>query len=276
MGYPLSILIGLLFFGALYILLGKKRTTREYIAFGVGVAAVVPLLDGGTTLVQESARLQDGAIVAGVVTGKLSSTGADGTRTIGRQRWGRPSPTINTIHGFRAHEMLARWIVTGSRHAWVVEYRYPCGNGSGCVNREFVDRALWSRVEVGQVVNVRTAKGLDDSGRLGENPMLAIGAVKFAIGAAIAFAAAALSGWRSPRRRKCATVPAVIMSVEPIQLGERVHWKVGYAYFAPDGTAYQRADEVYVPGLKPGDDCLAVYPVDAPDLGTLKPQPRAS
>jgi hypothetical protein len=275
--YPLSILAFLLLLGAVYVLIGRKRTPREYVGFALGFAAVLPLLDGSLTLVQESARLQDGVVVPGVVTGKLSSTGAEGTRTIGRRRRWRRSPTINTITGFRAHEMLARWIVFGSRHAWVVEYRYPCELPRGCSEREFVSGALWSELHEGEVVNVRAAKGLAGSGRLGENSMLAIGLAEFGIGAVIALVAAAVSGrWTWRRRRKYVAVPAVVTSVEPIQAGDKVHWRVGYAYFAADGVAYQCADDVYVPGLKPGDDGTAVYPSESPDLGTFRWEARAS
>lgn len=34
-------------------------------------------------------------------------------------------------------------------------------------------------------------------------------------------------------------------------------------------------DEAYVPGVKPGDDCTAVYPVDNPELGALRLTDRA-
>jgi hypothetical protein len=271
--YLISVLTGLLFLGAVYVLLDKNRTTREYVAFIIAVIAVLPLLAGATTLIQESARLQYGSIVSGVVTGKLSSTGEGGTRTIGRRRKSGRPPTINTINGFRIHEVLARWIVTGSPDAWVVEYQYPCG-GKSCWQREFVDHALWTQIATGQAINVRVAKGQPDSGRLGENPQMVLGAVTFGIGAGIGLVAYLVPGGRT-RRRKYATAPAVIMSVEALGSGERTRWKVGYAYFAPNGTAYQCTDEVYVPGLKPGDDCEAVYPVDAPDAGTLRWHPQA-
>lgn len=271
----------ILFFVGMYYLMGRNRTRGQMAACALLAAAALPLLDGAFLLVREVGRFEDGRVSPGVVLGRLSTTGEDGTRTIGGPRYTRVRrrslPWLKTIDGFRYHDVLARVLLTGSKHAWVVEYRYPCAEVSGgCFQRDFVSHALWSRLREGQMVNVRTAKGLWDSGRLDENPMWGTAFAMLGPGGALVLAAAFASGRWTFRRRRFVTAPAVVTSVDPVEVGGKVQWRVGYAYFAADGTAHQRADEVYVPGLKPGDDCTAVYPADSPDLGTLHLAPRAA
>jgi hypothetical protein len=140
-----------------------------------------------------------------------------------------------------------------------------------------VSHDLWTQLQVGERVNVRRAKYQNDQGRLSQNPMWKTGAVKFAMGGSLGLLAAlSIRGWRLPRRRKYRTAEAVITSVEAMTVGGKMQWRVGYAYFSADGIARQCEDEVYVPGLKSGDACTAVYPLDRPDLGTLDPTSRAA
>ena len=90
------------------------------------------------------------------------------------------------------------------------------------------------------------------------------------IGALLVLVAGFLSGrlrWATP---KYITVPGIVTSVEPIPAGGKVHWRIAFAYFSPDGVAYESLDEVYVAGLQPGDSCTVVYPPEQPDLGTLR------
>ena len=270
----------LLLMFALYFLLGKKRSGREYMAFALAVLAAMPAMDGLDILYKEQERQARGVVLAGVVVEKLSSTGAGGTRTIGdgyglippgRYRVRRrPLPTVLTSDGFSFSDKLARQVLTGSIDAWVISYRYPC-DGRTCWMQEVVSRELWSKLQPGSPVSVRRARDTSDEGRLNENPMSPTGYVKVLLGILVGGIAAIVSGWR-PRlpRRRFVTVPAVILSVEPVNAGGKQHWRVGYAYFSPDGTACECSDEVYVGDLRPGDKRTAVYPADHPHLGTLQ------
>jgi hypothetical protein len=134
-----------------------------------------------------------------------------------------------------------------------------------------VGHALWSDLQVGQTVNVRTANGQNGSGRLDGNPPWTTALARLAIGGTLALLAGVVSGRLTRRRRQFVTAPAVVTSVEPVVGGGGGgHWRVGFAYLAPDGSARESEDEVYVSGVRPGDSCTAVYPPDRPDLGTLR------
>lgn len=267
--YLVSIATFILLAGAFYVLIGKKRTGGEAVAFVLAIASAFPLLEGAYLLVKESGRLQDGRVAPGVVVSKLSSTGAEGSRTIGRgRRWSRRRYTINTINGFRLDDVLARWILTGSRQAWVIDYRYPCGSAT-CWMRDFVSQALWSELRVGQMVNVRAAKGLADTGRLDENPMWSTALVKAGIGGTGILAAAVISGRWPRRRRKLLQAQAIVTAVVPARTGGN-GFRVEFSYVSADGEVRESVDEIYVPGLKPGDECTAIYPPERPDLGSLQ------
>jgi hypothetical protein len=269
-----------LFIGAAYFMIGRRITRAQGMAVGLVILAAFPLIDGGLLAVREYGRLEHGLVAPGVVTGKLSTMGEDGTRTIGgswrRRRVSSPGPWLRTADGFRLHDILARLIVTGSSDAWFVEYRTQCGRPGGCYEREEVSRALWKELGVGRAVNIRTAKEQDDDGRLDANPMWPTAFAKLGIGFTLFLAAAALSGRWTKRRRKYVTASAIVTSVEPAAAGGPAHWRVGFAYLTADGVRYESADVVYVPGVKPGDDCLAVYPPDRPDLGTLRVTTRTA
>jgi hypothetical protein len=269
----LPILVFVLLIGAAYVLAGRNVSSREGAAFVLAIAALFPLWDGGLMLLAEYGRWQHGRVVAGVVVGKLSSTGAEGSRTIGgRLRWraSRRFPTVLTAHGFSLHDVLARMIVTGSTDAWMVEYRYPCDSARGCWQREEVSHALWSGLQVGQAVNVRTAKGQNYSGRLDANPPLHAALARLAIGGTLGLFAGFVSGRLTRRGSTFVLTPAIVTSVERGRGGGDTHWRVGFSYVTADGTAYESADEVYISGVQPGDTCTAVYPPDHPDLGTLR------
>jgi hypothetical protein len=275
----LPVLTFVVLIGGFYVLISRPASPRDGVAFLLAVVAAMPLIDGCMLLSREYDRWQDGRVAPGVVVEKLSSMGAASSRTIGgRRRWRRPRalPSIVTSTGFQFHDVLARLMLTGSPDAWVIVYRYPCeASGSECRQREFVRHDLWSDLQVGQTVNIRTARG-QDQGRLDENPTWSTAIAKVAIGATLMLVAGLVSGRLTlRRRRKYVTAPAVVTAVDPVTLGDEVHWRVRFAYFVADGTACESADQVSIRGLKPGDDCIAVYPPEHPDLGTLRLIPPA-
>ncbi len=273
MNYLLGILPFFLLIGAYYVLISRKTTRNESFAFVLAIVALIPLWDGGLLLFREHGRSEQGRVAPGVVVGKLSSTGENGSRTIGgsrRSRTSRGVPALVTSHGFAYHDVLARMILTGSMDAWFIEYRYPCEASRGCFQREEVRYDLWSELRPGERVNVRTAKYQDDSGRLDGNPRWGTALAKVGIGGTLGLLAGVLSGRGKVRRRKFSAAAGVVTAVEPVGGGDKVHWRVHFAYLSSDGIARESSDEVYVGGLQSGDDCTAVYPVEAPDLGTLR------
>jgi len=52
--------------------------------------------------------------------------------------------------------------------------------------------------------------------------------------------------------------------------GEEQRWKVKFGYFDANGNAQESVDEVTVLKVKTGDDCVAVYRPNSPDLATLQ------
>jgi hypothetical protein len=260
---------------AAYRLVGRKTTAREGVAVVLGFVAAWPLLDGGFALEREMARRDRGMVDAGVVLARYSTTGEDGTQTIGRsyrRRTGR-SPFINTANGFRIHDVLTRLALTGSRDAWVVDYRYPC-RGTSCTGRDFVSHELWSTLRPGQTVNVRSVEGRSGSGRLSGNNVLPEAAATFISGVVLGLVALVVYAG-APTRRQYVTAPAVVTAVESVPTGDTLHWRVTFAYFDEEGRPRESADQIFIAGLRPGDECLARYPKGQPDLGTLDARPAA-
>ena len=252
-----------------YRMVGRYPSGRNVAALILWTAASWRLLDGGFELEREIARRERGRFQSGVVLTKLSSTGAAGSRTIGRSdRGSGPTPFVNTADGFRIYDVVARLLLTGSTQAWVVDFRYPCGATGGCVGRDFVSRELWTRLEPGQTISVRSVENRPGSGRISANNDLLGPLVRFAMGGVLVAIAILLMRGFSPRQ-KYVTVPAIVMSVKPVPSGDTLHWKVRFAYFDENGVARESADEVFKAGLKTGDDCVARYPAGKPDLGTL-------
>jgi len=255
--------------GVFYSLIGRRTSQRDVLSVVLAFVAAVPLLSGAWLLMAEYARQQDGRVVSGVIVGKLSSTGESGSQTIGgnRQWRSRRLPSVLTPDGFHYDQVLARILLTGSPDAWVINYRYPCENGRACYHRDFVRHDLWSALQVGQPVNVRMTRDQSDSGRLDENLLWPTALVRLGIGAILALVAGLVSGRLIRRRPKYVMAPGVVTAVEPIGTGG---WRVRFAYFSDDGTAQESVDQVFVAGVKPGDDCTAVYSPARPDLGTLR------
>ena len=269
--YFWTLVIFAVFIAVGYFRVGRKTTVRQRVALAIAFSALWPVLEGGFELEREVARYERGKVEIGTVVQKLSSTGEAGSRTIGRSTSYRrgTTPFINTADGFRAYNLLGRRLLTGTHRAWVVDYRYACGAAAGCSGRDFVTRELWTRLRAGQAINVRSVRGRVGSGRLSENRTWPVAAVNLAIGASLGLVAWLLFGGVKIRRTYV-TAPAVITAVESLAAGDSLRWRVRFAYFTADGRAVESADEVYVPGIKTGDEWIVAYPPDQPQLGTLQ------
>jgi hypothetical protein len=272
----LPVLVFVVVIGVFYVLISRPSTPGNGVALLLALLAAMSLIDGCLLLGREYSLSQDGRVARGIIVKKLSSTGASGSQPIGLSwgwRRGR-SPALVTSTGFQFHDELARLMLTGSADAWVVVYRYPCDAARNCWEREFVRRELWSDLQVGQTVTVRTARG-QAQGRLDQNPTWSTAIAKIAIGTTMALVAGLMSGRLAlRRRRRYITAPAIVTAVDPVMHRGEVRWCVRFAYVDTDGTACESADEIGVSGLKPGDDCIAVYPPEHPDLGGLRLIPR--
>jgi hypothetical protein len=249
-------------------------TLRGMVTYALVVIGVMACVDGFTLAYREETRARYGRVTSGVILEKFSSTGAQGSRHIGR-RGGRDQARrrpIVTITGFRIHEVLSRLIATGSPAAWVVEYRFSCDAPNGCSEREFVSEALWTGLRAGQPVNVRQAEGESRTARLDEYPRWNFAAADIALGAASLFVAGVVSGRIDVfRGRRWVTAPGVVVAVEPVRYGEDARWRVRFAYFDREGVAQESADEVGSRAWKVGDSCIAVFQPTRPDLATLRP-----
>ena len=246
--------------------------TRRIVALLIAFVAALAAYDGITLALREQARADNGVVTAGIVIGRLSSTGADGSPRIRASR-SRRARLFNATDGFTMHDELARLILTGSTNAWVIDYRYGCARAQGCRGRDFVSEALWRRLSVGQTVNVRRSHGETTSSRLDENPQWSVAMVDVALAAALFVTAAAVSGRLTAprRRRRYLSAPAVVTAVEPVMYHDVVRWRVRFAYFDPKGEAQESSDEVVTNVWKPGDDCVADFPPEQPGLASFRP-----
>ena len=104
----------------------------------------------------------------------------------------------------------------------------------------------------------------------GHDDRLGAGLPQMALGAALLLAAAIVSGQFGPRRRTYLRARGVVTAVEPVTYGDETRWKVKFAYFDDRGTAQESVDEVSVPSWKPGEDCVAVYLPETPEVATLE------
>jgi hypothetical protein len=256
-----------------YQLQSRGRITgRGIVAFGLAAGGVMACLDGFMLGVTEENRASYGRVSLGVVVEKFSSSGAQGTRRIGRggrdQVHTRP---VVTSKGFSFYDQLARLIVTGSAEAWVVDYRFPCAGGRTCFERDFVTEELWLPLRAGSTVNVRQAEGETTTARIDGNPQRATAFADFGIGSVLLTAAGLVSGRLVLfRRRRWLTAPAVVTAVEPLKYGDEVRWRIRFAYLDRNGEAQQSADQVAQGSWKTGDSCVAVYRPEQPDLATLQ------
>ena len=257
-----------------YQLSSRGRITgRGIAAFGLAAGGVMAFLDGFTLAVMEESRARYGHVSSGVVVEKFSSSGAQGTRRIGR-RGGRDQQhtrPVVTAHGFAFYDPLARLIVTGSAEAWVVDYRFGCAGGRTCSDRDFVTEEQWLPLRAGSTVTVRQADWETKTSRIDGNPRWATALAELGIGGLLLTAAGLVSGRLVLfHRRRWLTAPAVVTAVERLKYGDETRWRIRFAYFDRHGQAQESADQVAHGSWKAGDSCVAVYRPDQPDLATLQ------
>jgi hypothetical protein len=240
----------------------------------LGAAAALAAYDGITLAVREYARAHNGQVTAGVVVAKTSATGLERKEGTPGRRWWRPRVSVTT-EGFRPHDILGRVILTGSLRAWIIEYQYDCERPRGCRDRDFVPEAQWRSLYAGQTIDVRRSSGETDSSRLDENPQWKRATTDVAIAGALLLAAGAVSGRLTRRRPRYLIAPAVVTSIQPVKTHDITRWKLTFAYFDSKGMAHEGADEVLISALKAGDEGLAVFPPDRPDLATFRPPKSA-
>ncbi len=223
-----------------------------------GVVALVLLLvglggcyQGFLLAVREDSRLRDGTVVAGVVVDKRPD----------------PPPVVAPL----LPRAVALRLAYRSTDIRTVDYRYPCGGGiRTCSGRDYVSAEYWGRLRVGDTVNVRQGWNEAETGRLDGNPQLAFALWHLGLSSAIVYGASLLGGMLPKRRLKYLSAPAVVLAVEPMHRGDEQRWKVRFGYVDGHGNAQESVDEVTVLTVKTGDDCIAVYRPNSPDLATLQ------
>jgi hypothetical protein len=224
---------------------------REVVAFLILLVGLGGCWQGFLLAVREDARLRDGTVIAGIVVAQRP----DGPPVVG--------PLLPRA--------VAQRVAYGSLDIRTVEYQYPCGGGTRkCSGRDYVSPDYWSRLRVGDVVNVRQGWNETETGRLDENPQLAFALWHLGLSSIIVYGAAALGGMLPKRRLKYLSAPAVVLAVEPMHRGDEQRWKVRFGYIDGKGNAQESVDEVTVLTVKTGDDCIAVYRPTSPDLATLQ------
>jgi hypothetical protein len=246
----------------------KPGSVGALVLTGFGAFAA---LDGITLATQEYARTRDTRIVQGVVVEKSNSSDAEKERTWSRRRRMRRRLGQLLTDGSTPHDVVGRLVLTGSPTAWIIEYRYPCGGPYHCRSKDFVPEALWRRLPVGEPVAIRQAGNDTATTRIAENPATAEAIVHLAFAMALMLGAGLVSGRFTERRRQYVTAPAIVTAVEPVKYLGVTRWRIRFAYLDPQGTRQESADEVRTPGWKPGDDCIAVFTTEQPDLATLQP-----
>jgi hypothetical protein len=261
----LEVLLQIVGFAAITAWVFTRRPRSSYgsmIAVGLAVGGGLVFFDGFRLGVLEESRTRYGRVVSGVVEDLRSSGG-----TI----WDASRAQSNDLD---TYEGVCRFLLTFSRDEWIVSYRYPCAGGTGiCRGREYVAKDLWSRLQVGQPINVRQSVDEKRTARLDENPQRGMALVKVALSCVLLAVTGLLSGRLTLFRRvKYIEADGVVTSVERVQYGDEMRWKVRFAYFDATGNAQDSIDEVNDPSWKAGDDCRAVYRPQAPDLATLRPR----
>jgi hypothetical protein len=109
------------------------------------------------------------------------------------------------------------------------------------------------------------------SSRLDGSSQWSTARVDVACAAALLLAAAGVAGRLTPLRPRYLTAPAVVTAVESVKYRDLTRWRVRFAYFDPQGTPQESADEVVKNVWKPGDECVAVFPPEQPGLASFRP-----
>ena len=130
---------------------------------------------------------------------------------------------------------------------------------------------LWRRLYPGQTIDVRRPNGEVDSSRLDDNPLWGRAMADLTIAAALLLAAGAVSGQLKRRQPRYLVAPAVVTAIEPLRTGDEPTWRIKFAYVDSKGVTHEAANEVVVAVVEPGDEVLAVFPPDSPDLATFRP-----
>jgi hypothetical protein len=240
----------------------QRSSSHSMVAFVLGVAGALICIDGFRLAVVEEYRTRYGHVVSGVV---------EDLRTSDTSIWSTSRLKYSELD---TYEQVCRFLLTRSPEEYIVHYSYPCVGVTGsCRVREQVTRGLWTRLNIGQPIAVRQSIDEKRTARLDENPQRGLALVKVALACVLL----ALSGFLSGRftlfvPRKYVEVDGVVTSVERIQYGDEMRWKVRFAYFDDKGNAQDSVDEVNDPSWKSGDNCRAVYSPKTPDLATLRPR----
>jgi hypothetical protein len=210
-------------------------------------------------------------VAPGVVLARIDPTKVETRRTYGRRRRLARDLEALTTEDSRIHDSLGRLIRTGSPYAWTVEYRYECERPRGCYGRDIVPESVWQRLHIGQAIDIRRPNLDLDTSRIDSNPQSGRAMMDLAIAAALLLAAGAVSGTLKRRGPRYVTVPAVVTAIEQLRTGDEPAWRIRFAYADSKGTMHEAADEVVVARWREGDEGLAVFPPDQPDLATFRP-----
>jgi hypothetical protein len=253
---------------AYHIRVQRMPTLSGIVAFILFMIGALGFYEGFVLAVREDSRVRYGQVVSGVVMEKYQAAGRYTSSSTGRR-----GPHSGGS-GFLMTRAFAHRMAHGTFAIRMVDYRYPCDAGRGtCHGRDYVGPELWNRVQVGAPINVRQAKGETTTARLDENSQRTLALAQIAFSAVFLAAAAWLTGRLklSLPKRQYLTAPALVMAVEEVAYRDETRWKVRFAYFDQQGRAQESADEVSQSTWNRGDDCVAVYRPEAPDLATLQP-----
>jgi hypothetical protein len=234
-------------------------------------AAMLAAYDGATRVQREYASTHNGQVTPGVVLAQIDPTKAKTPWVPTRRRRLWRDVKSLAVHDSRLHDVLGRMILTGSPTAWTIEYRYECERPRGCYGRDIVPEALWRRLYPGKAIEVRRPIGEMDSSRIEDNPQWAKAIADLTIAGALLLAAGAVSGQLKRRGPRYLTTPAVVTAIEPLRTGDEPTWRVKFAYVDSSGTTHEVANEFVVVKFEPGDEGLAVFPPNQPDLATFRP-----